>query len=57
MPKLTEDKLKAALLQDFSTLYVKEFTTDWKVQRVIRGLEIQGMSFPNTMKLIEKGAG
>jgi len=51
---MKESELKEALIKDFNALYVKEFTTDWEVQRIIRGAEIVVMDLPHTMKLIEK---
>lgn len=49
-----EEKFKIALKKDFNLLYQKEFTTDWKEQRLIRGLEIDAMSFPNLAKIAEE---
>ena len=51
---MNTDKLKRALIKDFNELYVKEFTMDWKVQRILRGLEIKVMGLPNTEKLISE---
>jgi hypothetical protein len=39
-----DERIKAALKADFNKLYVKEFTTDWKTQRLVRGLEIDVMA-------------
>jgi len=50
-----EEKFKTALKKDFDLLYQKEFTTDWKEQRFIRGLEIDAMSFPNLAQIAEEG--
>lgn len=44
--------LKLALKKDFNQLLVQEFTTDWKVRRLIIGLEIDVMSLDNLMNLI-----
>jgi hypothetical protein len=45
------DELREALIKDFSTLYTKRFTTDWVVQRKVRGLEIEIMELSNTINL------
>lgn len=47
------EKLKEALKKDFNNLYVKEFTTDWEANRIIRGYEIEVMSLSNLEKIIE----
>lgn len=51
-----DKKLREALKADFDNLYVKEFTTDWKNQRLFRNIEIGIMDLKNTLKLI-KGRG
>ena len=52
-PKELQEQLKAALIKDFDALYVKEFTTGWKVERIIRSAEIAVMQLPNTMKIFD----
>jgi len=37
------EKIREALKKDFNTLYQKGFTTDWKAQRIVRGIEINIM--------------
>lgn len=39
------EQFKIALLKDFIELYVPEFTTDWRGQRLIREAEIRVMDF------------
>jgi len=46
------ERLRKALIKDFNNLYVKEFTTDSQIQRVIRQVEINIMPLDNVMKLI-----
>ena len=41
------DTLREALKKDFNELLVKEFTTDWSIQRLKIGLDIDVMSFDN----------
>ena len=48
------DVLRTALIKDFNNLYVKEFTTDWKFQRMMRSIEINLMKLENTLNLLEK---
>ena len=47
-----EDELKQALSKDFHSLLVKEFTTDWQTQRMVRDLELSVMSLDNLQALI-----
>ena len=51
-----EDKklleLREALKKDFKKLYVREFTTDWMIQRLLREGEINIMSLENTLSLL-----
>lgn len=47
-------KLVRALQADFKRLYVKEFTSDWQAQRLVRNLELGVMELPNTETLIRK---
>lgn len=51
----TETKLKEALKKDFQKLYVKQFTTNWEAQRLIRETEIDVMSLHNLMYAIDPG--
>ena len=45
MSNTPEDtELKLALKKDFNRLLVKEFTTDWRAQRFVMGLQIDVMS-------------
>lgn len=53
MKEITIEQLRRALKKDFAELYVEKFTTDWKVQRFFRDIEIGLMPFENTMKLIK----
>ena len=48
------EKLKSALVKDFKSLYVVEFTTDWYSQRIIRTVEINVMSLENTFTYLAK---
>ena len=52
MSNTIEDKLRKALKRDFNELLVKEFTTDWQIQRLKIGLDIEVMSFDNLLALI-----
>lgn len=47
-------EIKEALKKDFRNLYVKDFTTDWEAQRLVRETEIDVMSFKNLDTLIHK---
>ena len=49
---MTEKQIKEALKKDFNELYVKEFSTAWDLERVVRGIEIDIMPFKNLMKLV-----
>jgi hypothetical protein len=51
------EKLRVALIKDFENLYVQEFTSDWRAQRLIRNLEIGVMSFEHTVKLLKDKPG
>lgn len=46
------DDFKKALYKDFEALLVKEFTTDWKVQRMIMKMQIDVMDFDNVIELV-----
>lgn len=48
------EELKDALKQDFRALYVKEYSTTWETERLIRGIEIDLMPLANTMSLIQE---
>lgn len=47
-----KDKLKTALKKDFNTLLAKEFTTDWREQRLVTGLQIDVMGIDNLEKAV-----
>lgn len=49
-------KLVRALQKDFEELYVKEFTTAWKENRLIRNIELGIMRLDNTEKYIANSA-
>lgn len=48
------EELRNALKRDWRTLYVKEFTTNWREQRLIRETEIDVMSLENLLALIKE---
>ena len=50
--KVTEEQIKDALKKDFNELYVKEFSTAWEIERLLRGIEIKIMPLKNLMKLV-----
>ena len=54
MAELTENQIKDAIKKDFNELYVKEFSTMWELERMVRGVEIDIMSIKNLMELIAK---
>ena len=47
-----DTELKKELKKDFNQLLVKEFTADWKTQRLIMELNIDVMSLDNLINLI-----
>jgi hypothetical protein len=49
-----KEQIEQALQKDFNNLLVKEFTTDWKIQRLKIGLDIEVMDFDNLMQLIKE---
>ena len=49
---MTDNTLREALKKDFKRLYVKQFTTDWEAQRLIRNVEIDVMSLDNLKALL-----
>jgi len=49
-----KEQIEQALQKDFNNLLVKEFTTDWKIQRLKIGLDIEVMDFDNLMQLIKQ---
>jgi len=51
-PTEQDNELREAIRKDFHQLLVKEFTADWKIQRIVRDLEIDVISLDNTMQLI-----
>jgi len=44
--------IRTAISKDFETIYVKEFTTNWKIERLSRNLEIGVMDFDAIQSLI-----
>ena len=44
--------IRTAISKDFETIYVKEFTTNWKIERLSRNLEIGVMDFDAIQALI-----
>lgn len=55
MKELTQEQIRDALKKDFNELYVKEYSTTWEAERMIRGIEIDIMSLKNLMKLVLMG--
>ena len=49
-----KEKLVEALRKDFHELYVKEYTTDWQVKRLVRDIELGIMPLTNTLALLNK---
>ncbi len=47
-----EAQLKEALKKDFRRLYVKEFSTLWEMDRIVREVEIDIMDLRTTLALI-----
>jgi len=47
-------QLKEALKKDFRKLYVRKYTTDWEIQRILRETEIDVMYLDNTLALFEE---
>ena len=56
MKEITADALKEALKKDFNLLYEIHFTTNWKVDRLNRQLEINRMHLLNTLSLVNADA-
>lgn len=54
MKKTELELLREALTKDFNALYVREFTTNWQVDRFLRQIEIKLMSLTNTLNLLNK---
>ena len=50
---MSDEKLREALINDFTDLYVKEFTTNWKGERLVRETEIKVMDLKHTVALIK----
>ena len=46
-----EQELKEALKKDFRKLYVKEFSTMWEMERMVREIEIDIMKLDNVLAL------
>lgn len=44
--------IRKGLIKDFNALYVKEYTTTWEIERLVRETEIGIMSLDNTMKAL-----
>lgn len=53
MSQDTNTELKEALKKDFRGLLVKEFTTDWQIQRLKIEIDIDVMSFDNLEALFK----
>ena len=53
MKKEEVKKIKDALKKDFHKLYVKEFTTTWELERLVRDTEIDVMSLDNLCQLFQ----
>ncbi len=51
---MSQEEIREALKRDFRKLYVKEFTTSWEIERVIRETEIDVMSLDNLEALLAK---
>ena len=47
-----EDKIKKALIKDFKNLFVMEFSTNWRAERIKAELEIEVMSLDNLEAVI-----
>lgn len=47
-----EDKIKKALIKDFKNLFVMEFSTNWRAERIKAELEIGVMSLDNIEAVI-----
>ena len=45
-------KLKEGMIKDFNELYVKEFTTEWKLERWCRKIELNLMTVDNSVDSI-----
>lgn len=54
MEEKKETKLVKALRKDYKELYVKEYTTGWREQRLIRNIELGIMSLKNTEEYISQ---
>lgn len=46
------DDVKDAIRKDFHDLYKKEYSTNYKAERMLRDIEIGIMDFENLMELI-----
>jgi len=49
-----ESELIRALREDYEKLYIKEYTTGWREQRLIRNIELGIMSLENTERYISR---
>jgi len=45
-------RIREGLIKDYNKLYVKEYTTTWREERIVRKVEIDIMSFENTIESI-----
>ena len=54
LERLIASRVREALIKDFNKLYVKKYTTAWKLERACRKIELDIMSLDNTIKAILK---
>ena len=57
MKELTEKQIRETLKKDFRELYVKEYSTTWEIERMVRETEIDIMPLKNLMKLFNENRG
>jgi hypothetical protein len=50
------EELREALKKDFNKLYVKEYSTTWEIERLVRGIEIDIMPLTNILTLFSQEA-
>jgi len=50
---MDKDEIRNALKKDFRKLYVKEYTTNWEIERLVREVEIDVMGLDNILSLID----
>lgn len=53
-PSMPVDSIRKALKKSFTNLYVRQFTTDWQTQRLIRSTEIDVMDLAPLQALIKE---